>query len=91
VLFRPVFLAAGLALVGSAQGCLRIWGTAKSEAFSADVVIHANDNGLEVCEFNGGGQGFATCLLNYHLHFDWADNALGGPIPMTYNNPVNGY
>ncbi|KAJ7916871.1 hypothetical protein B0H13DRAFT_1870859 [Mycena leptocephala] len=45
---------------------------------------------LEVCTFSGGGQGAATCLLNYHMHFDYSDNPREGPMPMTYHNPVTG-
>ncbi|KAJ6586403.1 hypothetical protein DFH09DRAFT_1359737 [Mycena vulgaris] len=84
----PIALA--LALANSARGCLEIKGTAQQNAFSQDVSFVAIDNGLQVCTFDGGGKGDADCLLNYHLHFDYDDNPSGGPLPMTYHNPVTG-
>lgn len=68
-------------------GCLTVKGTAKSEAFSAEVSIHANDNGLAVCDGNSmGGDGYVPCRAGYILHFNYKDNPMGGPLPMTYTN-----
>jgi hypothetical protein len=83
-------IAFALAFVGSAQGCLEVKGRAQQGPFSEDVDFVVIDNGLQVCTFSGGGQGTATCLLNYHMHFDYSDNPREGPMPMTYHNPVTG-
>ncbi|KAJ7199123.1 hypothetical protein GGX14DRAFT_401441 [Mycena pura] len=84
-------MALALALAGSAQGCLRIVGHADAEAFSQSVSFRAIDNGVEVCHFSGGGQGDATCIPGYNLHFNYHDNPVRGPLPMTYHNPQNGF
>ncbi|KAJ7197373.1 hypothetical protein GGX14DRAFT_186435 [Mycena pura] len=84
-------MALVLALAGSARGCLRIVGNAAAEAFGQSVSFRAIDNGVEVCHFSGGGQGYATCIPGYSLHFNYHDNPVRGPLPMTYHNPQNGF
>jgi hypothetical protein len=79
-----------VALSGTAQGCLQIKGGAHQTAFSSEVDFVVIDNGLQVCTWDGGGQGTAPCLFNYHMHFDYDDNPREGPMPMTYHSPTDG-
>ncbi|KAJ7465053.1 hypothetical protein FB451DRAFT_1402779 [Mycena latifolia] len=88
-IMAPVMLA--LALASSAQGCLHIYGSAEANAFSSDVGFTAVDNGVQTCQFDGGGDGYATCINGYRLHFNYKDNPESGPLPMTYSNPSNTY
>ncbi|KAJ6582622.1 hypothetical protein DFH09DRAFT_1029688 [Mycena vulgaris] len=79
------------ALAHSAQSCLHIVGSAAANAFSQDVSFTAVDNGVQTCHLNGGGQGNTECIAGFKLHFDYHDNPVRGPLPMTYSNPQNTY
>ncbi|KAN0067139.1 hypothetical protein V8E54_014786 [Elaphomyces granulatus] len=49
--------------------------------------LTVNDNGLQVCSGNiKKGDNNLDCINGYSLNYDYSDNPMTGPLPVTYCN-----
>ncbi|KAL4860839.1 hypothetical protein BDV12DRAFT_204635 [Aspergillus spectabilis] len=73
----------------SALACLQLSGSASS-GFDTVGDLTAVDNGVQTCSGSiGKGDKNLDCIDGYSLNYDYTDNPVEGPFPITYCNPQN--
>ncbi|GKZ52018.1 hypothetical protein AbraIFM66951_009425, partial [Aspergillus brasiliensis] len=76
-------------LIPPAKACLELKG-AMSDTFYTNGYLNAIDNGVTTCSGDiENGDKNLNCISGYSLNYDYTDNAVEGPFPITYCNPSN--
>ncbi|OXV06103.1 hypothetical protein Egran_06129 [Elaphomyces granulatus] len=75
-----------IASLSPVWACLTFSGEV-SAGLSVNGDLTVNDNGLQVCSGNiNKGDNNLGCINGYSLNYDYSDNPMTGPLPVTYCN-----